>query len=64
MVDTIPKDVFSVFSEGPDVNDGLLDVERWTAMLRDVAFQSAPKTPKTSSDLLLRIDRRDKRNWR
>ena len=42
-VDAIPEDVFAVFSEGPDVSDGLLDVERWTEMLRDVAFQSAPK---------------------
>ncbi len=39
----IPEDVFVVFSERSDVNDGLLDVERWTEMLRDVGFQSAPK---------------------
>ena len=38
-VDAIPQDVFEVFSElGPDVDDGLLDVERWTEMLRDVGF--------------------------
>jgi hypothetical protein len=27
-----------------DVDDGLLDVERWTEMLRDVGFNSAPET--------------------
>jgi len=42
-VDAIPEDVFVVFSERLDVDDGLLDVERWTEMLRDVGFQSAPK---------------------
>jgi hypothetical protein len=42
-VDAIPEDIFLVFSEGVDVADGLLDVERWTEMLRDVVFQSAPK---------------------
>ena len=42
-VDAIPQDVFRTFSE-PDVNDGLLDVERWTEMLRDVGFGSSPKT--------------------
>jgi hypothetical protein len=42
-VDTIPQDVFRAFSK-PDVNDGLLDVERWTEMLRDVGFGSSPKT--------------------
>ena len=43
-VDAIPQDVFVAFSElGPNVDDDLLDVERWTEMLRDVGFQSAPK---------------------
>jgi hypothetical protein len=44
-VDAIPQDVFLVFSDlGPDVDDGLLDVERWTEMLRDVGFSSSPET--------------------
>jgi hypothetical protein len=42
-VNAIPEDVFVVFSESSDVDDGLLDVERWSEMLRDVGFQSAPK---------------------
>ena len=42
-VDAIPQDVFRTFSE-PDVNDGLLDVERWTEMLCDVGFGSSPKS--------------------
>ena len=42
-VDAVPEDVFVVFSERPDVDDGLLDMERWADMLRDVGFQSAPK---------------------
>jgi hypothetical protein len=43
-MDAIPHDVFVAFSElGPNVDDDLLDVERWTEMLRDVGFQSAPK---------------------
>src|ERR1700731_4157149 len=43
-VDAIPQDVFVALSElGPNVDDDLLDVERWTEMLRDVGFQSAPK---------------------
>jgi hypothetical protein len=42
-VDAIPEDVFAAFSGDPHVSDGLLDVERWSEMLRDVAFQSAPK---------------------
>jgi hypothetical protein len=42
-VDGIPEDVFLVFSECADVDDGLLDVERWAEMLRDVGFQSAPR---------------------
>ncbi len=42
-VDAIPQDVFSTFSEA-GVNDGLLDVERWTEMLCDVGFGSSPKT--------------------
>ena len=42
-VDAIPQDVFRAFSE-PDVDDGLLDVERWTEMLRDVGFSSSPET--------------------
>ena len=44
-VDDIPQDVFLAFSEpGPDVTDGLLDVERWTEMLREVGFGSSPET--------------------
>ncbi len=44
-VDAIPQDVFLAFSEpGPDVADGLLDVERWTEMLREVGFGSSPET--------------------
>jgi hypothetical protein len=42
-VDAISQDVFTVFSK-VEVDDGLLDVERWTAMLRDVGFGSSPKT--------------------
>jgi hypothetical protein len=42
-VDAIPQDVFRTFSES-DVNDGLLDVERWTQMLCDVGFGSSPET--------------------
>jgi hypothetical protein len=39
-VDAIPQDVFEAFSEG----DSLLDVERWTETLRDIGFNSSPKT--------------------
>ena len=42
-VDAIPQDVFIAFSK-LEVDDGLLDVERWTAMLRDVGFGLSPKT--------------------
>ena len=42
-VDAIPQDVFIAFSK-LEVNDGLLDVERWTEMLRDVGFALSPKT--------------------
>ena len=42
-VNAIPEDIFVAFSESSDVDDGLLDVERWSEMLRDVGFQSAPK---------------------
>jgi hypothetical protein len=43
-VDAVPQDAFVALSElRPNVDDGLLDVERWTEMLRDVGFQSAPK---------------------
>jgi hypothetical protein len=42
-VDAIPQDLFRAFSE-PGVNDGLLDVERWTEMLRDVGFGWTPKS--------------------
>ena len=42
-VDAIPQDVYRIFAEA-GVNDGLLDVERWTEMLRDVGFGSSPKT--------------------
>jgi hypothetical protein len=40
-VDAIPQDVFEVFSELGGVDDGLLDVERWT---ENVGFNSAPET--------------------
>ena len=43
-VDAIPQDVFEAYSELGGVHDGLLDVERWTEMLRDVGFNSAPET--------------------
>ena len=43
-VDAIPQDVFVALSElEPNVDDDLLDVERWTEMLLNVGFQSAPK---------------------
>jgi hypothetical protein len=42
-VDAIPRDVFIAFSK-LEVDDGLLDVERWTEMLRDVGFGLSPKT--------------------
>ena len=42
-VDGIRQDVFRTFSE-PDVNDGLLDLEQWTQMLREVGFGSSPKS--------------------
>ena len=35
---------FRSLSELGGVHDGLLDVERWTEMLRDVGFNSAPET--------------------
>jgi hypothetical protein len=41
-VDAIPQDVFIAFSK-LEVDDGLLDVERWTEMLREVGFGSSPK---------------------
>ena len=43
-VDAIPQDVFVALSELGNVDDGLLDVERWTEMLCDVAFSSSPET--------------------
>jgi hypothetical protein len=43
-VDAIPPDVFVALSELENVDDGLLDVERWTEMLCDVAFSSSPET--------------------
>lgn len=44
-VDAIPQDIFVAFSEpGPEVSDGLLDVERWTEMLRDIGFSASPET--------------------
>ena len=43
-VDDIPQGVFVAFSEHPDIADGLLDVERWSEMLREVGFGSSPKT--------------------
>ena len=42
-VDAIPQDVFIAFSK-LEVDDGLLDVERWTEVLRDVGFGSSPET--------------------
>jgi hypothetical protein len=41
-VDAIPQDVFIAFSK-LEVDDGLLDVERWTEMLREVGFGSSPE---------------------
>ena len=41
-VDAIPQDVFTAFSK-LEVDDGLLDVERWTE-IRDVGFGLSPKT--------------------
>ena len=58
-VDAIPQDVFVALSELGNVDDGLLDVERWTEMLCDVAFNSSPETARTSSDPLLWIERSD-----
>jgi hypothetical protein len=43
-VDDIPQDVFITFSEHPEIADGVLDVERWTEMLRAVGFGSSPET--------------------
>jgi hypothetical protein len=54
-VDAIPQDVFVALSELRNVDDCLLDVERWTEMLCDVARHREP--PRTSSDPLLRIER-------
>ena len=42
-VDAIPQDVFIAFSK-LEVDDGLLDVEQWTQMLREVGFGSSPKS--------------------
>jgi hypothetical protein len=43
-VDAIPQDVFIAFSKlNLEVDDGLLDVERWTEMLREVGFGSSPE---------------------
>jgi hypothetical protein len=42
-VDAIPQDVLIAFSK-LEVDDGLLDVERWTEMLCDVGFGLSPKT--------------------
>ena len=42
-VDAILQDVFIAFSK-LEVDDGLLDVERWTEMLRAVGFGSSPET--------------------
>jgi hypothetical protein len=39
-VDAIPQDLFIAFTK-LKVNDGLLDMERWTEMLRDVGFGSS-----------------------
>ena len=41
----IPQDVFVAWSEQGNVHDALLDVERWTEMLCDVAFSSSPANP-------------------
>ena len=43
--DAIPEDVFVTFAElGSDVDDGFLDNERWSEMLREVGVRSAPDT--------------------
>jgi hypothetical protein len=42
-VDAIPQDVFIAFTK-LEVNDDLLDVERWTQMLCDVGCGSSPET--------------------
>ena len=42
-VNDIPQGVFVAFSQHPDIADGLLDVERWTEMLREVGFGSSPE---------------------
>jgi hypothetical protein len=56
-VDDIPQYVFLAFSEpGPDVIDGLLDVERWTEMLREVGFGSSPEIAEDFVRPLLRIE--------
>ena len=53
-VDAIPQDVFIAFSK-LEVDDGLLDVERWTEVLAMSALARHRKPPRTSSDLLSRI---------
>ncbi len=60
-VDAIPQDVFVAFSQpGPGVTDGLLDVERWTEMLRDVGVGSSPKTAEDFVKSFI-VDRADRR---
>jgi uncharacterized protein (DUF2237 family) len=39
-----------------EVDDGLLDMERWTEMLRDVGFGSSPKSAEKFVRSLLRIE--------
>ena len=39
-----------------EVDDGLLDMERWTEMLRDVGFISSPKSAEKFVRSLLRIE--------
>ena len=55
-VDAIPRDVSRAFCQ-PDVNDGLLDVERTTEMLRDIGFGSFPQTAEHLVRSFIRIER-------
>ena len=60
-VDAIPQDVFLAFSEpGPDVTDGLVDVERWTEMLREVGINRLMHCNKAMCNTLNRDDDPDR----
>ena len=61
-VDAIRKTFSKLFRTGRRT-DGLLDVERWTEMLRDVGFNSAPETAEDSYDRSLLIEQCEGRNW-